>query len=64
MELEPYHIENKGNFNSQDINVDLGTYQINNNSLLNSNDIKKDFGLRQSQIVIHYNGIGFWLRKN
>ena len=59
LELEPYQVESQKNFTSLEKNVDLGTYQINNNSLLNSNDIKKDFGLRQSQIVIHYNGIGF-----
>tara|TARA_Y100001958_G_scaffold30445_1_gene19626 strand:+ start:41422 stop:42939 length:1518 start_codon:yes stop_codon:yes gene_type:complete len=59
LEFEPYQLESQGNLNSFDKNIDLGTYQINNNLLLNDNDIKKDFGLKQSQIILHYNGIGF-----
>ena len=56
LELEPYVIFQSKPFNNELVH---GTYQLNNNhgSLVSSKP--SNTGLKQSRIIMHYNGIGF-----
>jgi hypothetical protein len=58
IEIEPYQIINKTHYPSDIKNIDVGTFQINNNTLIKGNEINKVSGLKQSQIILHYNGLG------
>jgi len=55
IELEPYSISNSNIFNKEKIE---GSFSYNNNHVLNISDKKQKIGLKQSRIIIHYNGLG------
>jgi hypothetical protein len=56
LSLEPYTISQNGIFNNDPIS---GTYQATNNHNANNYSDQIKMGLRQSSLVLHYNGIGF-----
>ncbi len=56
IEIEPYMISHSKLFQKESIDGSLG---FNNNHVINVLDSRKIYGLKQSRIVIHYNGLGF-----
>ncbi len=57
LELEPYLKTNKNLFSTSTVN--LGTYAFNNNhNGYYSSDYSNNIGLRQSQVLVHYKGLG------
>jgi len=56
IELEPYQRFNSGLFSTLD--ASLGTYQFNNNHGVGMKTNQIDMGFRQSQVILHFNGIG------
>ncbi len=55
LDIEPYHKINKDFF---DNSYSLGTYQANNNHIYNKTYEGRKIGLKDSKIIIHYNGFG------
>ncbi|SVE09073.1 uncharacterized protein METZ01_LOCUS461927, partial [marine metagenome] len=56
IELEPYQRFNEGLFSTSETN--LGSYRFNNNHGIGVNTKKVDAGFKQSQVILHFNGIG------